>query len=324
MMEDLRAAVAAVDDTGRRKMGPEEVMPKGAGGSSLWKHYGLPLTANAQARRTDDRPKNVFKLLYGEDLVQSLDASAMILAAWQKKKRSFPRTTSQDPIKQVTRLLQGSTLRLHQDMTQTGRGGESFSRGLKQLGHVFPESVQGAMVYVDQMAVKCPLGNRYYTPPGFIAAPLRGSPEPLHAGGKRDDWYVLTSDDFTGDRHGKILDRIGYVEAPAGSLVLWLSSVIHGNTVGHAELARTLPPTTMTRAVQMITWGPRALTTPEEACKKLEMAEKKGHCNNHWPHIYTYGGSGGHMSNRGGVWRTLGPPKLSSEQRCALGVINEL
>ena len=318
MMEDLSGSVAATE--GGRRLDPWEITPKGPGGCSLWKNYGMALTPNAQARRTDERPKEVFKRLYGEHLCQSMDASAMVLAAWQAKKKSFPRTPNADPIKQVRRLLQGSTLRLHQDMTKTGRGGKSFSLGLKQLGGVFPEAVQGAMVYVAQVAKSTPDGS-YLTPPGFIAAPLRPStPEPIHDGGARDDWYVLQSGDFTGALHGDVLERIGYVEAPAGSLVLWLSSVIHGNTLGHAGLASALPPATMTRAVQMITWGPRALTTLGEAEKKVKMS-LKGHSNNHWPHLYTYGGSGGHMSNRGGIWRTLQPVVIGDVQREALGIV---
>ena len=58
----------------------------------------------------------------------------------------------------------------------------------------------------------------------------------------------------------------------------------------------------------------------EEAHKKLTMAESRGHCNNHWPHIYTYGGSGCHFSNKGGDWKTIAPCVITTDQRAALGI----
>jgi len=330
-MQDAKALVERRAVGSDHPVPPWEVQPKGNGGCSLWKGRGCALTTNAQRRRLNTRARQVYSLLYGvppEQLVIACDAFALRLAAWDGR-NAYPKAPQpHDPIKEVTRRTLGSTLRLHQDATIDGPGGGrqagSMVHGLA-AGGFFPHCVQGAIVYREERTTRTADGRHTLVYPGFVACP--GPPEPLHAGGgghrRAGDWYVLPQAQLSGGDHGEVLERLRYIPAPAGSLRLWRSDIIHGNTHLHRALLQldNLQPWDITRAAQFVCWGPRCLLTPEDAQKRLEWAQKGG-SHNHWPTIHSQGCRGGHMSDDGSWLRTLPEEaiRLLPEQVRALGV----
>lgn len=340
---DLQQLVLRKDVSGQ-PLKPWQLQPKGSGGSSLWKSRGCALTENAQRRRLNGNARQVFAMLYDlapEDLVISCDAYAVRLAAWEGRHKSAGGKKAKggaDPVQQASRRALGSTLKLHQDATRNGAGGGiqdgSMVHGLKDKG-LFPHCVQGALIYREETtttragggggegAAAAAGGGDTLVYPGFIACP--GPPEPLHDGlNKKSDWYVLSPQDYNSDDHGDVLQRLRYFPAPAGSLRLWRSDVIHGNTLMHPSLSEGLEPWEVTRAAQFVCWGPRSLVTVEDARCKLEWAQKGG-SHNHWPTICSRAMRGGHMSDDGSWLRTLSDAaiRLLPEQIAALGPLQD-
>lgn len=325
-VDDAKDLVARKDSKTGKTLKPWEVQPKGNAGSSLWKGRGCALSHNAQRRRLQPKAREVYSMLYGtapEDLVISCDAFALRLAAWDGR-RAYPQQPSpHDPLKETTRRLLGSSLKLHQDATLDGAGGGgqegTMIHGLKAAGF-FPHCVQGAIVYREETVVpshRCDPSHRLVYP-GFVACP--GPPEKLHNAAKRSDWHILPPEQFQGGDYGDVLSRLRYIPAPAGSLRLWRSDVIHSNTLMHKSLVKGLQPWDITRAAQFVCWGPRSITTPEATASKLAWA-KQGGSHNHWPTTFSKGPRGGHMSDDGSWLRTLPAEKISllPEQVVALG-----
>ena len=160
--------------------------------------------------------------------------------------------------------------------------------------------------------------RRAFVPPGLVACPFRPSEtEPIH--GHRD-FHCLSDEQLApSGPHGDVLARLRYVAAPAGSLVLWRSDVIHANTNGHVEAVAMMPPHAAARAVQFVCWAPAALSSPRETAAKLAAAQR-GHSNNHWPTFFTDGGAS-HPSfgTPSDPWRALVHDPLLPEQVAALG-----
>ena len=278
--------------------------PKGQNGSSLWKNLGAPLSKNAQLRRTNPKVKKIWEVLYEtESLVQSMDSYTFRLAGW-----SLPKVPQKNYLpnlaKEIKKKLMGSSLKPHQDATLDGAGGGIYEGSLTyQLmeKNMFPHCVQGCMVTVDQLAYQ--EDDVTKTPPGFVAC--LGKPERLNYA--KGDWYVLNDKDL---KDYKVLERITYIEVPKGSVVLWRSDVIHANSLGYPSKA---PPSTITRAGQFICWGPKEFRQESEKAKKIKYG-LIGHSNNHWPTIYTNGGSGGHYSDRYKDWQPLSSIQLTNNQ----------
>lgn len=282
--------------------------PKGQNGNSLWKNLGAALSKNAQLRRTNPKVRKIWEVLYQTDsLVQSMDSYTFRLAGWSlpkvSKKNYLPKLA-----KEIKKRLMGSSLKLHQDATLDGVGGGiqegSLVYQLKEK-NMFPHCVQGCLVSIDQLAYQEDGVTK--TPPGFVAC--LGKPERLNYG--KGDWYVLSDKDL---KDYKVLDRMTYIEVPKGSVVLWRSDIIHANSLGYPSKSSA---DTITRAGQFICWGPKEFRKDNEKEKKIKYG-LTGHSNNHWPTIYTNGGSGGHYSDRYKDWSPLASIELTTNQMAYL------
>jgi hypothetical protein len=144
-----------------------------------------------------------------------------------------------------------------------------------------------------------------------------GPPEQLHESKSGADWFPIPEELYQGGPHGDILARLRYFAAPAGSLRLWRSDMIHANTLGHHAFMSQLKPEAVSRAASYVCWAPKVLTNAEECRQKIATA-RDGRSHNHWPTIYTNGGKGGNMSDDG-TWIKQMKTTILPEQIRAMG-----
>lgn len=267
------------------------VAPRGNGGNSLFKHRAAPLSNAAQKRRLNRNVKQLFQYIYGEneELTLSLDAYAFQCWKWIRSRKKAGQPPASAPYaRKVYNLLNGSTLKLHVDSTSNGYCGKVYSSQLVNAG-MFPTCVQGCMVNQEEFMFENAQG-KYDTFPSFVCCPRSWSQSVEFKGSR--DWCVLNEEQIQ-----KHMDDMVMIPAPAGSVRLWRSDIIHANSLASEGCFKYVSDKTTMRAAQFICWGPRQFCSQHQSQLKKEYA-RDGWSHNHNPVKATKGDRGKHRSDQ--------------------------